>query len=205
MTDPDCPQIHPGVELRPVRSRGHDVATNAGERLRFIVDRHYDFLWRTLRHMGVPDANAEDAVQQVLCVLARRLGQVAKGAETSFLFSTAMRVASEARRAARRRPVSSDDDVDTLSAQVPPADELVDQRRAVLLLREVLDTLPEDMRIVFVLFEIQELTIEQIANLMEIPEGTAASRLRRGRERFQASVRRVQAARGRETSGGSPK
>jgi DNA-directed RNA polymerase specialized sigma24 family protein len=99
-------------------------------RLRRIMGDHYDFVWRTVRFLGVPELTAEDAAQQVFCIVARKLGQIDVGAEMAFLFSTASRVASEARRAARSRPVASDEDVEAIAAHAPPPDEIVEQRRA---------------------------------------------------------------------------
>jgi RNA polymerase sigma-70 factor (ECF subfamily) len=173
-------------------------------RLRRIVDEHYDFVWRVVRFLGVSDANAEDAAQLVFCVLARKLGDVAPGAESTFLFATASRVASEARRAARRRPIASRGDVDLLAIPLPSPDELLDQRRARQTLDEVLEAMPIDLRAVFVLFEIEELTIPEVAAAIGVRVGTAASRLRRAREEFQSILRRRNAARGHAGRGGRP-
>ncbi|HEY0468747.1 MAG TPA: sigma factor-like helix-turn-helix DNA-binding protein, partial [Polyangiaceae bacterium] len=57
------------------------------------------------------------------------------------------------------------------------------------------DEMPEDLRLVFVLFELEELSTRQIAELCEIPVGTAASRLRRAREDFEQRVARAEARR----------
>jgi RNA polymerase sigma-70 factor (ECF subfamily) len=179
-------------------------ADPSGERLRRVVDRYYDFVWRALRFLGVPEAHAEDSAQLVFCVLARKLEDVAPGAESTFLFSTASRIASEARRAARRRPVASDADVDLLAIPLPSPDELLDQRRARQTLDEVLAAMPVDLRAVFVLFEIEELTIPEIAAALGVRAGTAASRLRRARDEFQAILRRRMAARGNVGRGGRP-
>ena len=152
-------------------------------------------MWRTLRYLGVLDANAEDGAQKVMCVLARRLDEVEEGSERAFLFSTAMRVAATMRRSDRRRPrASSDEDVDTLAHSMPGTEELLDERRAHEMLRRVLEEMPVELRVVFVLFELEELTAPDIAAMLSIPVGTVASRLRRARETFQAIVRRMKAA-----------
>jgi len=174
------------------------------QRLRRIVDCHYDSLWRTLRYLGVPDASVDDAAQQALCVLARRLSEVAPGREMAFLFATAIRVASEARRAARRNPAQSVRDIEAFLAPAPNPEDLVDERRAHEVLEQVLDAIPIDLRVVFVLFEIEELGLAEIADLLGIPTGTVASRLRRGREKFQSVVRRRQAAHANAERGGRP-
>jgi RNA polymerase sigma-70 factor (ECF subfamily) len=168
--------------------------TGADDRVRALVERHYDFVWRTLQYVGMSATNAEDGAQQVMCVLARRIDAIQPGAEPAFLFSTAMRVAAEWRRAARRRPGEAEVDLDALAAEAPPADELIDRRRAREVLARVLDAIPVELRIPFVLFEIEEMPMPAIAGMLGIPVGTVASRLRRARETFQAIVRRKQAA-----------
>jgi RNA polymerase sigma-70 factor (ECF subfamily) len=175
----------------PEKAAAHDASP---VRLRRLVDKHFDFVWRVVRFLGVPELAAEDAAQQVFCVVARKLGNIAVGSEISFLFSTASRVASEARRAARSRPVASDQDVDALQSEVPGPDELVDRRRARDALQAVLDSMPLELRVVFVLFEIEELTLPEIAAMTGIPLGTATSRLRRAREEFEGALKRRRAA-----------
>ena len=173
------------------------VPTVASERVAALVEAHYDFVWRTLRFVGLDEAASEDGAQQVMCILARRIGDVAPGAERSFLFSTAMRVAGTLRRTSSRHPESHEEDLEAIVAATPSAEELVDERRAHELLRRVLDAMPVELRIVFVLYEIEEMTTREIAETLGIPAGTAASRLRRGREAFEAIVHRMQAVRRR--------
>lgn len=74
----------------------------------------------------------------------------------------------------------------------PSADEQIDRHRAREVLETVLLDLPMDLRTVFVLCELEELTVPTLAALLDIPVGTAASRLRRARESFHAAVRRHQ-------------
>ena len=162
-------------------------------KLRALQNEHFEFLWRSLRRLGVPEADVDDAVQQVFLVAARR--EIQPGAERSFLFATALRVASHARRTLRRRRESGDEPPDQTDV-VPSPEELLDQRRARALLDEVLETLPLDVRAVFILFELEEMTVVEIAAMLGIPGGTASSRLRRGREMFQQAVARVRAQQG---------
>ena len=157
-------------------------------KLRALQEEHFEFLWRSLRRLGVPEADVDDAVQQVFLVAARRVIQ--PGAERAFLFSTALRVASHARRTLRRRR-ESDEDLPEQTDATPSPEELLDQRRARALLDEVLEELPLDLRAVFILFELEEMTVVEIAAMIGSPTGTAASRLRRGRELFQQTVARV--------------
>jgi RNA polymerase sigma-70 factor, ECF subfamily len=164
-------------------------------RLEAMVAESSAFVWRSLVRLGVPRADAEDAVQQVFLVAARRLGDIEVGRETAFLFSTALRIAARARRTQqRRREVLEGEPAEQLDP-APDPEELVDHARARAQLEAILDTMPLELRAVFVLFEIEQLTTPEIAVMLELPVGTAASRLRRAREHFQAAVKRIGAQR----------
>jgi RNA polymerase sigma-70 factor (ECF subfamily) len=169
---------------------------DSGARLRAIVRDNYAFLWRSLRRLGVAQADLDDAAQRVLGVLARRVTDVADGSERAFLFQTALRVAREVRRAHRRDRVALDPErVNAAADPAPLADEALAKAEARALLDEVLDAMPLDVRAVFVLFELEQLTTGEIAALLGLPAGTVSSRLRRGREEFEAIARRLRARR----------
>ena len=102
-------------------------------------------------------------------------------------------MAAHLRRSYRRRGEVSDEALQGHADGAPGSDDLLDQRRARALLDEVLDALPMDARAVFVLFELEEMTVPEIAALLDVPLGTAASRLRRGRELFEAEITRRKA------------
>lgn len=173
--------------------RGAAAASSDEARLRALRDQHFEFVWRSVRRLGVPEADVDDAVQEVFITAARKLDAVEPGRERGFLFAIALRMASHARRAERRRAEAFGDALDACPDGTPGADELLEQRRARALLDEVLDSLPLDVRAVFILFELEEMALGEIAALLGIPKGTAASRLRRGRERFQAEIARIEA------------
>lgn len=159
-------------------------------RLRGLFDTQFDFVWRSLRRLGVPELTVDDAAQEVFLVVSRRLGDIEVGRERSFLFSTALRVASTARRAIARRGVHDDDAIDGLVDQTPGPAELADRQRARAILDQVLETIELDLRAVFVLYEIEEMTMAEIAATLELAPGTVASRLRRAREAFQTAAAR---------------
>jgi RNA polymerase sigma-70 factor (ECF subfamily) len=165
-------------------------------RLRAMLDKHFIFVWRSLRRFGLSDDHADDATQQVFVVASRRLESIAPASEKSFLLRTAMRVASDVRRSATyRREVAHPDPAGEIEGGVRP-DDALDRRRARALLDCVLDAMDLDLRSVFVLFEIEEMTIAEIAALLEIPSGTVASRLRRARERFRTKLAKLRVHQG---------
>jgi RNA polymerase sigma-70 factor (ECF subfamily) len=176
------------------RASGVEVvgpAVHAG-RLRALVDAHIDFIWRSLRRLGLSSADADDGVQSVFLVAARKLDVIEVGRERAYLFSVAQRVAHDVRRAASRRPETVTQEVDAADP-APGPEEFADRRRARALLDQVLDGMPPEVRTVFVLFELEEMSAPDIAALIGVPLGTVASRLRRGREIFHAAAARVQA------------
>jgi RNA polymerase sigma-70 factor (ECF subfamily) len=168
-------------------------ASSRAERARAIVVEHFDFIWRLLRRIGVPPAELDDAAQQVFLVAVDRVDDVAIGRERAFLFGTALRVAATARR--RRVRESPSPAADAARDGVPLADELTDQKRARELLDTVLDGLDDDLRVIFVLFELDGMKLVEIAGWTGLPLGTVSSRLRRAREQFDVLLRRHGSAR----------
>ena len=164
-------------------------------RLRAVIDEHADFIWRSLRRLGLPSDAAEDAAQRVFLVASQRLGGIAPGAEQAFLFRTAVHVASRARRAyiRRREDLHADPGVELVDS-APSTEELVDRHQARALLEQALDTMDLDARAVFILYELEGKPTAAIADILDLPAGTVASRLRRARKEFQAFIKRIEAA-----------
>jgi RNA polymerase sigma-70 factor (ECF subfamily) len=167
-------------------------------RVRALVTEHFDFVWRSLLRLGVPRRDAEDTLQQVFLVASQKVRAIEPGRERAFLFGTALRLASRARRTHQRRREVLDGVPREPLDPAPGADDRLDEARARLAALAILDRMPLELRAVFVLFELEHMTMAEIAKMLELPPGTVASRLRRAREHFQASVRRL-SARGRAT------
>jgi len=162
-----------------------DPRSDADERLRACVSVHMGAVWRVLRRNGVPAADADDAVQNVFLVLSRKAHGVEPGRELPFLLRTAVLVASEARRTQRRRRESKESSFDERPSDRPnPEHELLERER-LSQLDGILKEMDEPLRVAFVLYEIEELTMAVIAEILEVPLGTVASRLRRARARFE--------------------
>jgi len=182
--------------LKLPRWRSPEPRTTPAERLRSLIEVHFDFIGRSLRRLGVPEADVDDACQQVFLVASRRLDEILAGKEKSYLFGVALRVASDARRARKRRAAVLDEHNGEADAPCsgPSPEALLQQGRARALLDEILEAMPTELRAPFVLFELEEMTMSEIAQTLEIPPGTVASRLRRAREIFQEQSRRLRAA-----------
>jgi RNA polymerase sigma-70 factor (ECF subfamily) len=163
-------------------------------RARLLFGEHFDYVWRLLRRLGVAESAVDDAAQQVFLVAVHRMHELGRGAEKAFLSGTALRIASNQRRSQQRRQREVADERPLLEAVDPGGspEELVEQKRALALLDRALDELPADLREAFVLFELGDLSMPEIAELLHIPRGTVASRLRRAREQFVVCALRLQ-------------
>jgi RNA polymerase sigma-70 factor (ECF subfamily) len=151
-----------------------------------MVTQHHATLWRFLRRLGLDHDDVDDAIQDVLMVAMRKLDRIEPHAERTYLLRTAYRIGTRMRA---KRPKVSDEH---LADPVPHPDVLVDQKRARELLDEILARMPDDLRAVFVLHDIERLTMADIAETLELKPGTVASRLRRAREDFRKRVRRIE-------------
>jgi RNA polymerase sigma-70 factor (ECF subfamily) len=160
-----------------------------------FVREHYAFVWRLLRRLGLGTGDADDAAQHVFLNAVGKLRAVEPGRERAFLYGVALNVAARTRRSLGRRREEPLEAAAEREAREPSADRVLERREARQLLDRLLDEMPEELRVVFVLFELEELSTPQIAELCQIPVGTAASRLRRAREDFEVRVAREEARR----------
>ncbi len=157
-------------------------------RMRNVFTQNYAGIWRFLRRMGVAADKADDAAQNVFLVALEAFPRIAEGCERAFLFSTAVRVAYALHRKFSREVLS--EELDAGQSSMPTPDQLTDQKRKREILDAIVDRLSVDVRSVFVLAEFEQFKVPEIADLLGIPLGTAASRLRRGRDQFRAEVAR---------------
>jgi len=158
-------------------------------RMRNIFTQHYAGVWRFLRRMGVGADRVDDAAQSVFLVALEALPRIVEGCERAFLFSTAVRVAHATRRRHSREVLT--EAFDAGHSSDPPPDQLADQKRARDILDAIVSRMAVDVRTVFVLAEFEQFRVPEISDLLGIPLGTAASRLRRARDQFRAEVERT--------------
>lgn len=190
------------VSPRAAAPRTDDVrgpgpgSSSAGsdDAFRALFRAHLGHVWRSLRALGVHEADVADASQQVFLVLNANLARWNRVASLrAFLYGICLRVASDYRRRAHRRHerlFASPPDV--ASGGLSPEDQ-VDRRRELVRLDAALNELPAPQREVFVLFEMEELDMSEVAQAVGCPLFTAYSRLRAARKaiaaRLEASTR----------------
>lgn len=164
---------------------------------RGLFEEHAAYVWNTLRRFGVREADVPDQVQEVFLVLFRRLASGEYDASLPprpYLGAVAFRAASDhRRRASSRREILGEDDTEGAGA-APAADDLLAGAQERDLVLRALGDLPEERRAVFVMHDIDEIPVPEIARALEIPLNTAYSRLRLARQDFAKAVTRLDAA-----------
>jgi RNA polymerase sigma-70 factor (ECF subfamily) len=164
---------------------GDGVQEAAGLDVERVVADHCGFVWRVLRRLGLCSADADDATQEVFVIVSQKLDRVAPDRIRSFLYGTALRVASHARRGQMRRREVLEEPDDPAAPDGQSPEKLTELNRTRALLDRLLEQLPGELRRVLVLADLEQLEVREIAAFERIAVGTAASRLRRARQRFR--------------------
>jgi RNA polymerase sigma-70 factor (ECF subfamily) len=149
--------------------------------------------WRALRRLGVRESDLDDVSQEVFLVVHRRLGEFeARSSVRTWVYGICLRVAADYRRRPHLRRERA---LEEAPERVTPAaqhDE-IERRQALAWLDGVLDRLDDAKRAVFVLHEIEQLPIAEVAAAADCPVQTAYSRLYAARKHVEAAARREHA------------
>lgn len=161
---------------------------------RAIFEANFNFVWRSLRRLGVREADALDQAQKVFLTAHVKLSKFEGRSQLStWLFGICQRVASDYRRSAafRREIVTDSAEIELKASTQEDLVQGAETRERVRLAETLLNRLPEAQRVVFVLFELEEMKGEDIAELLGISIGTVRSRLRLARSTFSREVKRL--------------
>lgn len=202
----DPPALGPPSAVGPPRAPASatgepaSAATSAGVALRGVspaVDplivgwfrEHVERVFRIVARLGVPSHSVEDIVQETFITASRRRADIAAGHERSFLVGAAIRLSANYRRKAHvRREVGEPHALEHGASSLPDAEQLLIAKRSRERLERLLDELPAAQRAVFVLYELEGLSVPEIASALGLPLGTVSSRVFRARARFSALV-----------------
>jgi RNA polymerase sigma-70 factor (ECF subfamily) len=181
------------MPIRLDATRPHDVA----ERLDVtsIHREHADFVWLSLQRLGIVAADVEDLMQEVFVVVHRRLHSFDGSSRvTTWLFGICLRVvAAYRRRAHRRHEESVAETPEGAAFDAGSPEKAASTRQDQARLRAALDLMDLEKRAIFVMFEIDEVACEAIAEMLSIPLGTVYSRLHAARKDFERALVRLQA------------
>lgn len=147
------------------------------------------FVWRTMRRLGVRPADVEDTCQEVFLVVHSKMSDFYGGSVRAWIFAIASRVAADYRKRAFVRREAIGDEVPELT--VPEGQTAaIERTRAIALLDAILASLDDDKREVFVLFELEQLPMQEIAAAVGCPLQTAYTRLHAARAQVTAAIER---------------
>ncbi|HVT10245.1 MAG TPA: sigma-70 family RNA polymerase sigma factor [Polyangia bacterium] len=164
-----------------------------------IYDRTVDYVWNVVRRMGVPPSDAEDVVQEVFVAVHRRLDRFEGRAQLkTWVFSIAVHFVQHYFRTHFRKPgdraTGKGTEIHALADQQEngPASE-VERMERYDALDWVLARLDEPKRLVFVLAELEQMTLSEIGEIVGANPNTVATRLRAARQAFEKALARFQA------------
>jgi len=161
-----------------------------------VYSEYFAFVWRSARRLGVRPSSMDDVVQEIFLVVHRRLADYEhKGSIKTWLFGIVRRIVSQNRRTERRKPshagAKEATDLDVFhdpKTMSPHAS--AEQAEAMRLLDRLLDELDDDKREAFVLSELEEMTIAEISDAIDVNPNTVASRIRAARRAFESALER---------------
>ena len=158
-----------------------------------LVERYQDDLYTmALRLLGSP-ADAADVVQETFLRAYMNLPRLRAQSVRGWLFRVAVNAAHDVQRRAVRRPADPLEDGEGKVVELPSADvgpeAAAESRERVAAIREALLQLPEDFRVAVVLRDVNDLSYEEIAEVLRVPLGTVKSRLSRARTQLAAALR----------------
>ena len=162
-----------------------------------LIVRQY---WRKVfnvayKFVGKHD-EAEDLTQDIFLKIFRSLDTFDRRANfQTWLISVSRNLCIDHYRSVRKERETIDRGVDAsdLSPATPEPGPIaaLEQRDRVVLLRQAMAALPETLRTAVLLRDIQELSYQEIADKLRLPEGTVKSRINRGRTELARQIRKL--------------
>jgi RNA polymerase sigma-70 factor (ECF subfamily) len=176
----------------PSRSKGSELDTDVvpsipspGE-FDALYRAHVDFVWRSLRRLGVRESSLDDATQEVFLVVHRRFAEFRPGSSVkAWLFAIAQRTASDQRRWVRRKGnlLPLHDELPS-SADSPLQGAIT--REATDLVLDFLNQLDEARRVAFILSDLEQMTAPEIGTALNVNTNTIYYRVASARKAFVA-------------------
>ena len=190
-----------GGAARVVVAPSSDVVLRGAAELddvafRALYDAHFDFVWRTFRRLGLQEADCYDASQEAFLTIRRKYTLFeARSTLRTWIFGICVGTARNKKRALLRanRGRASDSAIASAASQDASAEQAVSLRDARRLLEEIMGTMSPSLRASFVMFEIEQLSAEDIGEALGIPAATVRSRVRLAREHYDRAVKRLRA------------
>lgn len=190
----------PPVETSPSSERAHahvSVVRPVPPAFEQVWDEHFQFVWRTARRLGIAQDVCDDVVQDVFLVVHRQLPCFeGRSSIKTWLFAITRRVVRDHRRSQARKPNEPLRDSVVDASAAAPAEQAA-RAQAIELLHALLDALDDEKREVFVLAELEQMSVPEIAESIGANVNTVYARLRAARKAFEQALARHRARMGR--------
>jgi RNA polymerase sigma-70 factor, ECF subfamily len=161
-----------------------------------VYETHFDFVWRSLRLLGIPDESVEDATQDTFSIVSRQLARF-EGRSTlrTWLFAILHRVASNYRRT-RRRKQSQLTPLSDMAGNGPGPDAHAEAVEAARLVERFCASLDPARRALFVLAVLEELPATEVATTLGLPVKKVYARVHALREGLRSALAAREVERG---------
>ena len=161
-----------------------------------IVRQHWRKVFNIAYKFTGKHDEAEDLTQDVFLKIFKSLDTFDRRANfQTWLVSVSRNLCIDHYRSVRKERETIDRDVDpgdlTPVSNTTSALAALEQRDRVELLKKAMDQLPPTLRSAVLLRDIQELSYQEIADRLHLPEGTVKSRINRGRTELARQIRRL--------------
>ena len=167
----------PGEPLTPERSESAPVSN--ASRFHALYTEHFDFVWRSLRLLGVPSESLDDAAQDVFGVMFRRLAEFdGSAALRTWLFGIVRRVAANQRRRQQRKQWPLQPLAGSEESPLPGPDAQLELREAADAIARFCETLDEERQALFVLALVEGVPAPELVEPLGVPLNTVYSRIR---------------------------
>lgn len=163
---------------------------------RALYDAHFDFVWRTFRRLGLQEADCYDAAQEAFLTIRRKVATFeARSSLRTWIFGICVGTARNKKRALARanRGRTSESAIERAPSHEASAEQTVSLNDARRLLEGILDSMSPSLRTSFVMFELEQLSAEEIGDTLGVPTATVRSRVRLAREHYDRAVKRLRA------------
>lgn len=179
-------------------ARAETPAQSPELRVDQVYEAHVDFVWRSARSLGVREMNIDDVVQEVFVVVQRRLAEFEGRSDIkTWLFGITRRVVRAQIRQQIRSRTQTETSADLADPNAACAESQLASLEGARLLYALLDELDADLREVFVLSELEEMSGPAIAEALELELSNVYARVRRARLAFDAVLKRHRARQAR--------
>ncbi|HTU58329.1 MAG TPA: sigma-70 family RNA polymerase sigma factor [Polyangiales bacterium] len=185
-----------GTPTEDARAATHVPASEL--RVDQVYEAHVDFVWRSARSLGVREINIDDVVQEVFVVVQRRLAEFEGRSDIkTWLFGITRRVVRAHVRQQIRSRTQTETSADLADPNAACAESQLASLEGARLLYALLDELDADLREVFVLSELEEMSGPAIAEALDLELSNVYARVRRARLAFDAALKRHRARQAR--------